>query len=61
MDLMRERDKALKNARAFAASGNVLWAQLWLDRAGQFWPVTSRQLGSVRGRCRAGASGGKRP
>ena len=48
MDLKRERDKALKTARGFATAGNIVWAQLWLDRAGQFWPVTSRQLRSVR-------------
>ena len=48
MDLKRERDKALKAARGFAAAGNVVWAQLWLDRAGQFWPVTKGQLRSVQ-------------
>ena len=48
MDLMRERDKALRKAWSFAASGNIAWAQVWLDRAGQFWAVTDRQLRQVQ-------------
>ena len=57
MDLKRERDKALKAARGFAAAGNVVWAQLWLDRAGQFWPVTDRQLREVQKRIPAQRKG----
>ena len=57
MDLKRERDKALKTARGFAAAGNIPWAQLWLDRAGQFWPVTDRQLQEVQKRIPAQRKG----
>ena len=48
MLLERERNRALEKARAFAASGNAVWAQLWLDRANQFWPVTTLQLANVQ-------------
>lgn len=44
MDLKQERDKALKKARQYAAGGNFQWAQLWIDRAAQFWPVSKRQV-----------------
>ena len=57
MDLKRERDKALHVARGFASGGNVVWAQLWLDRAGQFWPVTDRQLREVQKRIPAQRKG----
>jgi hypothetical protein len=57
VDLKRERDKALKAARVFAGAGNVVWAQLWLDRAGQFWPVTDRQLREVQKRIPAQRKG----
>ena len=48
MDLLRERDRALKRAQQYAGGGNVQWAQLWLNRASQFWPVTTRQLANVQ-------------
>jgi hypothetical protein len=57
MDLIRERDKALRRARGFAAAGSITWAQLWLDRAGQFWPVTDRQLREVQKRIPAQRQG----
>ena len=57
VDLVRERDKAVRIARGFASSGNVAWAQLWLDRAGQFWPVTDRQLREVQKRIPAQRKG----
>ncbi len=46
-DMIRERDKALKIARGFARSGNRRWAQIWLDRAGQFWIVSDRQIANL--------------
>jgi len=48
MDLVRERDRALKRAKQHAVGGNLIWAQLWLNRAAQFWPVTKRQLANVQ-------------
>lgn len=44
MNLKTERDKALKHAYSFAKRGNFTWAQLWINRASDFLPVTTRQL-----------------
>jgi hypothetical protein len=44
MDVRVERDTALKHAYGFAKSGNATWAQLWIDRANSFFPVSERQL-----------------
>ena len=48
MELKQERDKALKKARQYAAGGNFQWAQLWIDRATQFWPVGKQQVRNVQ-------------
>lgn len=47
-DLVRHKRAALKKARQYARSGNGLWAGVWLERANQFWPVTSRERNAVQ-------------
>lgn len=47
MSLIKERDKALKRARAFARLGEPEQAQIWLERATVMWPVTPRQIKGV--------------
>jgi hypothetical protein len=44
MNVKIERDRAMRRAYAFARSGNFVWAQLWIDRAGSFLNLTHRQL-----------------
>jgi hypothetical protein len=44
MNIKHERNVAMKKAYAFARSGNKTWAQLWVDRAAQFFPVHPVQL-----------------
>lgn len=41
------RTMALKKARAYARSGNAVWARLFIDRARQFAYVSDRQVKNV--------------
>lgn len=50
MDVKIERDRAMRRAYAFARSGSIVWAQLWIDRAGSFLSLTDKQLAYVQ-RC----------
>ena len=47
MDLKAESLKAIRKAKAFARDGNRGAAQICLDRAAQFWPVSQGTLTTV--------------
>ena len=38
------RNHAMNMAYSYASAGNQVWMQIFIDRAGQFWPVHEMQL-----------------
>lgn len=48
MDQKRERDKALKRARRFAGLKMFRTAQMMIDQAMGFFPVSRRQVQNVQ-------------
>ena len=47
MDLKAESLKAIRVAKGYARDGNRTWAQICLDRANQFWPVSQGTITTV--------------
>jgi hypothetical protein len=39
--------KAVRRAKVFARQGNQVWAQMWLNRAATFWPVSAGTVTTV--------------
>jgi hypothetical protein len=48
MDLIRERDQALKKARGHAKLGHFGMAQAFITHANSFWTVSPRQIKNVQ-------------
>lgn len=48
MNTAKERDKALAKARAYARSGNVVWAEHFIRHADAFDYVSPRRIANVR-------------
>jgi hypothetical protein len=48
MDLIKERDAALKKARGFARGGHGAMAQAFITHANAFFPVSDRQVANVQ-------------
>ena len=62
MDLKKEQAKALKKARGYIDSGQCYMAQIYVDRANEFWPVSKKTMTTLNNRlkkCRVKQAGGK--